>query len=157
MKRLELADWELVSDRVSHLWMLSQAAREQPCWKLGGREIATLKRLFRGCYFGGGGQNSNNETKSQGRIFLDKEPVSARWGPICCWKRHIRDQHHYCINYVRTKGTWIQWNIQDLCIFVLSFQVSLSRMILDIFKFCCLYLLVLFAFSCGNWSFHHCY
>merc|ERR550534_464796 len=28
-------------------------------------------------------------------------------------------------------------------------QVSLSRMILDIFKFCCLYLLVLFAFSCG--------
>ena len=29
-------------------------------------------------------------------------------------------------------------------------QVSLSRMILDIFKFCCLYLLVLFAFSCGE-------
>ena len=29
-------------------------------------------------------------------------------------------------------------------------QVSLSRMILDIFKFCCLYLLVLFAFSCGK-------
>ena len=37
-------------------------------------------------------------------------------------------------------------------------QVSLSLMILDICKFCCLYILVLFAFSCGrqkhlkNWS-----
>merc|ERR1719319_794134 len=28
-------------------------------------------------------------------------------------------------------------------------QISLGRMILDICKFCCLYLLVLFAFSCG--------
>ena len=29
-------------------------------------------------------------------------------------------------------------------------QVSLSLMILDICKFCCLYILVLFAFSCGR-------
>ena len=42
-------------------------------------------------------------------------------------------------------------------LYIFSFQVSLSRMILDIFKFCCLYLLVLFAFSCGNWLFYHCY
>ena len=37
-------------------------------------------------------------------------------------------------------------NMQNLTIC----QVSLSLMILDICKFCCLYILVLFAFSCGN-------
>ena len=31
-----------------------------------------------------------------------------------------------------------------------TFQVILSRMIIDILKFCFLYLLVLFAFSCGK-------
>lgn len=32
-------------------------------------------------------------------------------------------------------------------------QVSLSRMVMDIMKFFFLYVLVLFAFSCGNYSF----
>lgn len=38
-----------------------------------------------------------------------------------------------------------------------GFQVSLSRMVMDIMKFVALYVLVLFAFSCGKIPFYKAY
>ena len=45
---------------------------------------------------------------------------------------------------------WCDWKVRMIWYYNFLLKISLGRMILDICKFCCLYLLVLFAFSCGD-------
>ena len=45
---------------------------------------------------------------------------------------------------------WCDVKVRMIWYYNFLLKISLGRMILDICKFCCLYLLVLFAFSCGD-------
>ena len=75
-------------------------------------------------------------------------------GTVCCCQHFLFTEAslHFLSQSIPWAFTSINFESlkQNILTFLLFFQVILSRMILDICKFCFLYLLVLFAFSCGK-------